>query len=288
MLRMISELLLNKINEKVIIVMMISTITVIIMLYCYRNSDSEKTELNSCEEIYKNMRDNALVIYGPPGIGKSTVIKLLKEKLAIHALDLEDQWPTAPRKVVQEALVFGAAGLRPLQAPSKCRKLLLVMGQERYKERREKRDLAIPSKQYQANHLMVDWVNKRGWDYVIRTDELSAHKTAKIISNIVREKWEEKTLERIGEKEFVDNMEQERKDTMTTSQEEDKETNFPASGKAEEHAREEETKEIEKNKLSNETSEKEKELKSQEMGETQVGRDERTNAKQLTKGKRES
>lgn len=123
-----------------------------------------------------------IILFGPPGIGKSTVIGKLKT-LGAKAIDLEDLYPNRLRFQIPNLVsntFIGAADLNPKRKYSKALKILLHADQSVYDARRKGRDASQPGKASQAKHLISDWLTPDTFDLEINTtycnaDELALH-----------------------------------------------------------------------------------------------------------------
>lgn len=130
-----------------------------------------------------------LILFGPPGIGKSTIIGILKTK-GIGAIDLEDVYPNRVRFQIPnmiEGKVIGAADLNPRRGYIKSLKVLLTARQDEYDKRRGIRDAQVEGKSNQAQHNVEDWQRDTSYDYVIDTTKQDAATTAKRIADIYKE-----------------------------------------------------------------------------------------------------
>lgn len=109
------------------------------------------------------------ILFGPPGVGKSTLIGNLKTK-GISAIDLEDFWPNKIRFQIPNYVdntFLGAADLNPRRSYRNAKKILLFLPQADYETRRYQRDKGQPGKASQAPHQIDDWTKGVTYDYVI-------------------------------------------------------------------------------------------------------------------------
>lgn len=105
------------------------------------------------------------ILFGPPGVGKSTLIGTLKT-LKQSAIDLEDFYPNKIRFQIPNYVdntFIGAADLDPKRSYRNAKKILLFMPQADYDARRAARDSAQPGKGAQAKHNIDDW--RKGVSY---------------------------------------------------------------------------------------------------------------------------
>jgi DNA polymerase III delta prime subunit len=119
----------------------------------YKQQDTSKS--------LKPMHNN-LIIFGPPGIGKSTLIRFLKDN-GVPAFDLE--WlPDLNARMefirTHSGFILGGADVNPKEPIKHSFKLLLTMPQHLYDERRAARDQDDISKASQRQHLMSDWTKR--------------------------------------------------------------------------------------------------------------------------------
>jgi hypothetical protein len=129
-----------------------------------------------------------LILFGPPGVGKSTIIGILKTK-RISAIDLEDIYPNRIRFQMPNMLdkvVFGGADLDPKRKYSTSHKVLLTAQQDVYDERRASRDKSEEGKASQKRHLVDDWLKGVKYDVVLDTTKLSAEQTADRIASLLK------------------------------------------------------------------------------------------------------
>lgn len=118
-----------------------------------------------------NQRNN-IILFGPPGIGKSTILKKLSS-LGYPTLDLEDVYPDKLRFKLPNYLhhtFIGAADLDPKLHYSHGTKILLTLEQSAYEARRDNRDKHVPGKSNQSHHLISDWLKGAHYDYVLNAD----------------------------------------------------------------------------------------------------------------------
>jgi len=101
-----------------------------------------------------------IILFGPPGIGKSTIIGDLKLSFA-KAIDLEDVYPSSIRfqlPSMVDGVVFGGADLNPARLYHNAIKILLWTDQKVYDARRRMRDAIESGKKSQSHHNIDDWV----------------------------------------------------------------------------------------------------------------------------------
>lgn len=112
------------------------------------------------------------IIFGPPGVGKSTIIGQLK-LCGTKAIDLEDFYPddsrfSIPSKV--DNCFLGGADLDPIKEYKGCKKVLMYMSEKSYKERRSIRDRKHPSKADQKQQTIEQWKDGEWFDIVINAE----------------------------------------------------------------------------------------------------------------------
>jgi hypothetical protein len=128
-----------------------------------------------------------IILFGPPGIGKSTLIGILKTK-GIGAIDLEDLYPNRIRFQVPNLVtgkILGAADLNPSRKYSNAIKVLLTAKQDVYDARRSERDQKVSGKASQSHHDVSSW-EKAPYDYILDTSKRSALVTANDIIRIYK------------------------------------------------------------------------------------------------------
>lgn len=104
-----------------------------------------------------------IAIFGPPGVGKSTLIKLAIKR-GIKTFDFEDfseeevlkRAKEIFKKVSGGIVLYGAAGLQPYDFPQDVELVLVLPPKTVYLERVKERDTVNPAKAGQ-NHL--EWYN---------------------------------------------------------------------------------------------------------------------------------
>lgn len=111
-----------------------------------------------------------IALFGPPGVGKSTLIKLATEK-GISAYDLEGEANTLEdrKKALKEILdkktadlvIIGSADLGPKDYPNYVETILLLPPKDHYMQRVKKRDELAPVKQGQTPEKIYDL--SKGW-----------------------------------------------------------------------------------------------------------------------------
>lgn len=110
-----------------------------------------------------------IILFGPPGVGKSTLIGVLKT-LGQSAIDLEDFYPNKIRFQVPNFVnntFIGGADLAPKRKYTNAKKVLLYMPQESYSARRTRRDQGQPGKANQSEHNIQDWLENTEYDWIV-------------------------------------------------------------------------------------------------------------------------
>lgn len=106
-----------------------------------------------------------LIIFGPPGIGKSTQIGSLKSA-GYRAVDLEDFESRNRFQVpnwLRNAFIAGA-DLDPKRKYPGAIKVLLVTDENKYARRRAIRDASVPGKGEQPVHTIAQWIEGNNFD----------------------------------------------------------------------------------------------------------------------------
>jgi len=123
-----------------------------------------------------------VLIFGPPGIGKSTICLEVAKK-GLPSVDLENI-NQENRKETFDSIsygIIGAADLHPKENYENTIKVLLVLEQEEYEERRKNRDLIYHNKAKQSPHKISDWLTCQ-YDYIIKADDGVVDKLINIYS----------------------------------------------------------------------------------------------------------
>lgn len=118
------------------------------------------------------MKHRKLALFGPPGIGKSTIVNYL-HTTGVKALDLEVMWHIGEQKIIDFLIanpydIVGAAGFQPGQLAELGYLPVLLITQERiYKDRRRYRDYKNRAKASQPQHKLADWMSSHDWQATI-------------------------------------------------------------------------------------------------------------------------
>lgn len=134
-----------------------------------------------------------IILFGPPGIGKSTIIGKLKDA-SVRAVDLEDVYPNKIRFQLPNMLshvIIGAADLDPKHKYPNSIKVLLTLPQKDYEARRIERDKKIPEKAHQKVHSIEDWKKGAHYDYIFDADKNVVSKVIKLWNTYKEEKKDE-------------------------------------------------------------------------------------------------
>lgn len=128
-----------------------------------------------------------IILFGPPGIGKSTIIGHLK-LLGQKAIDLEDVYPNRIRfqlpSMVHDTII-GAADLNPQRKYHNAISVLLYANQDHYDKRRAQRDSKQPGKASQSKHLIESWMSGK-YQFLLDTSNQSPQETASQILSIMK------------------------------------------------------------------------------------------------------
>lgn len=121
-----------------------------------------------------------IALFGPPGIGKSTLVKEL------GGYDLEENFPKIDVTRLQTANVLGAAGHQPTSNIFKgFKRILLVMDQRDYDQQRLQRDIKDEkrggTKFLQERHLIKDWMISKDFDLELTVDKQTLSKLKEIM-----------------------------------------------------------------------------------------------------------
>lgn len=123
-----------------------------------------------------------VLIFGPPGIGKSTICFEVAKR-GVPSIDLENINQES-RKQTFDLIsygIIGAADLHPKENYKNTIKVLLVLEQEEYEERRKNRDLIYPNKANQSHHKINNWLTCQ-YDYIMKADDGVVDKLISIYS----------------------------------------------------------------------------------------------------------
>jgi hypothetical protein len=125
-----------------------------------------------------------LILFGPPGVGKSTIIDgLQKLEGKFVALDSEKVWddramkgrlrlllqvyPQVQRVFGLPPLIVGGAGFDPSILYPGFAKVLLFLTQEDYEARRDTRNAMRPEFAKQGTHKVDEWHSLTKWNHVL-------------------------------------------------------------------------------------------------------------------------
>lgn len=120
-----------------------------------------------------------IALFGPPGIGKSTIIRKLRNRM-IKAFDFETVGSTKQERIdafsnsVSSNIIFnviGAADLDPDLVSKHYACYLLTLAEKDYESRRKKRDLEKPFKKEQPEHSIHEWIKLYNWKGLIEADD---------------------------------------------------------------------------------------------------------------------
>lgn len=129
-----------------------------------------------------------IILFGPPGVGKSTLIGILKSH-GQRAIDLEDVYPNKIRfqlpNLLQDAFI-GAADLNPARKYHGAIKVLLFADQDVYDARRLARDNMQPGKGNQAHHDISNWMKGAKYDFLLDTTRRNPERTASVLISLMK------------------------------------------------------------------------------------------------------
>lgn len=112
-----------------------------------------------------------VAIFGPPGAGKSALIRILRSTYGQRTFDLERVWPALPSRWYLATFSFlGAAGHQPHDL-KESRSVLLLPPRTVYDRRRAIRDRSHPHKSGQADVYDAFADGATAYDYVLKGDE---------------------------------------------------------------------------------------------------------------------
>jgi predicted ATPase len=124
-----------------------------------------------------------IILFGPPGVGKSTLIGVLKTR-GQRAIDLEDLYPNQMRFQIPnltDNTFIGAADLSPKRKYRNAKKVLLYLPQKAYDARRAQRDHAQSGKASQAHHEIDAWLEGTDYDVIL---DVSPHPN-KVVQTLI-------------------------------------------------------------------------------------------------------
>jgi hypothetical protein len=131
---------------------------------------------NGAYRMSTSLRANNFILFGPPGIGKSTIIRHLV-KAGVPAFDLEDLPDLQSRYSFikqHKGFILGGADVFPKEPIGHSFKCLLYGDQIAYDSRRAARDLQQPGKSMQSKHSMMTWrcMAEKHFHFSIKITEL--------------------------------------------------------------------------------------------------------------------
>lgn len=130
-----------------------------------------------------------IILFGPPGIGKSSIIAKLKER-NVSTLDLEDLYPAKIRFQIPNMVdgkVLGGADLQPKRSYHNAVKVVLTLPQSEYEARRKSRDALSPDKGNQPVQQVSAWEGIPYATYITADDDV-VNKIESIYRRIHEEK----------------------------------------------------------------------------------------------------
>lgn len=119
------------------------------------------------------------ILYGPPGIGKSTIIAELSTDLQVIDLEIlstrNDRLQFVRRPFeLSKYHAIGSADLQPEHFTflPNAKHVLLTLNQGAYESRRRERDDKNKRKAKQPVHTTAEWESQNSWDYIIVNDDI--------------------------------------------------------------------------------------------------------------------
>ena len=136
---------------------------------------------------------NPIILYGPPGVGKSSIIKLAQQR-GIESIDIEklghsyEERKTEMLKVFKQLssglVICGAADMKQADFPVNTRSVLLLPDNETYERRLEHRNDEYPHKDGQEALMHYHHIKQKKDQYdLVLEGEASAEHTLDLILN---------------------------------------------------------------------------------------------------------
>lgn len=147
-----------------------------------------------------------IALTGPPGIGKSTLVRMLGAATSLEYVDLEDFY-MGPNDDLTEELsstyllnrspsIVGGAGFGVDWLKSfDLQVVVLVLNQSDYDDRREERDFTQPSKATQPHHSMSTWL---AINDVVRVEVSDFRRSMTVLSSLLSSPIDPATLESLS------------------------------------------------------------------------------------------
>lgn len=111
-----------------------------------------------------------IALFGPPGIGKSSIIEGLRRRKIFSAIDAETFPASERRNKARDPRIqiLGAADLPPEFLRDQGYFLVLLdLPQKLYERQRATRDRRVPSKSLQPVHTTQAWRTSHHWDAIL-------------------------------------------------------------------------------------------------------------------------